>query len=264
MRIQNSKSWVKYSFGNAVLGSSALLLTAFVLRYAVQPLIEPYAPFHFFIVACLFIAYRYGYQLAFLATLISAFLGSFFFVKPYFTLGPASVSDVIQFLNFTFVTMIAILIIEKLQRSVYAHHMVSKIMESRHKISLYRENDRIYFSKSNNEAWAVLDEILTDFDDIILMQYGDNSVKLEPLFMALTLSQQPVMSEQEWQPLIHPEDRTLLLFKLSQPIGKSGQVDEFALRFMQHETACAYAVALESFVFLGKPLRILRLAVSAS
>jgi len=263
MRIQNSKSWVKYSFGDAVLGSSALLLSAFVVRYTLQPLIEPYAPFHFFIVACLFIAYRYGYQLAFFATLVSAFLGSFFFVKPYFTLGPASVTDVIQFLNFTFVTMIAILIIEKLQRTVYAHRMVSKIMESRHKISLYRENDRIYFAKSNNEAWAVLDEILTDFDDMILIQYGENGVKLEPLFMALTLSQQPVMSEQEWQSLIHREDVELLLLKLSQPIGKSGQVDEFALRFMQHENAMAYAVALESFLFLGKPLRILRLTASS-
>jgi hypothetical protein len=262
MRIQNSKSWVKYSFGDAVLGSVALLLGAFVVRYALQPWLEPYAPFHFFIVACLFIAYLYGYQLALIATLISALVGSFFFVKPYFTLGPAAVSDVIQFINFTSVTAISVLIIEKLQRTIYARQMVLKIMESRHKISLYRENDRIYFSKSNNEAWAVLDEILTDFDDIILLQYGTGGVKLEPLFMALTLSNQPILSSEEWQSLIHPEDMGLLLFKLSQPIAKSGQMDEFALRFTQHENAVTYKVALESFVFLGKPLRILRLAAS--
>ena len=253
---------MKYSFGDAVLGSVALLLGAFVVRYALQPWLEPYAPFHFFIVACLFIAYLYGYQLALIATLISALAGSFFFVKPYFTLGPAAVSDVIQFINFTSVTAISVLIIEKLQRTIYARQMVLKIMESRHKISLYRENDRIYFSKSNNEAWAVLDEILTDFDDIILLQYGTGGVKLEPLFMALTLSNQPILSSEEWQSLIHPEDMGLLLFKLSQPIAKSGQMDEFALRFTQHENAVTYKVALESFVFLGKPLRILRLAAS--
>jgi Domain of unknown function (DUF4118) len=259
MRIQNSKSWVKYSFGNAVLGSFTLLLSAFILRYLLQPVIEPYAPFHFFIVACLFIAYLYGYVLALLAVLVSAFLGSFFFVKPYFTLGPASVSDVIQFLNFTSVTVVAILIIEKLQRTIYGREMVLKIMDSRHKISLYRENDRIYFAKSNNEAWAVLDEILTDFDDLILIQYGSGGVKLEPLFMALTLCQQPVLSADEWQALLHPEDLALLLIKLTQPIIKSGEVSEFSIRFIQNSNNVAYNVALESFVFLGKPLRILRL-----
>jgi hypothetical protein len=80
--------------------------------------------------------------------------------------------------------------------------------------------------------------------------------------MALTLSNQPILSSEEWQSLIHPEDMGLLLFKLSQPIAKSGQMDEFALRFTQHENAVTYKVALESFVFLGKPLRILRLAAN--
>jgi Domain of unknown function (DUF4118) len=260
MRIQNSKSWVKYSFSEAVQGSLLLLLSAFVVRYALHPLIEPYAPFHFFIVACLVIAYRYGYLIAIVSTLISALLGSYFFVKPYFTYGPASVSDVIQFLNFSFVTVIAILIIEKLQRTIYGREMVLKIMGSRHKISLYRENDRIYFAKSNNEAWAMLDEILTNFDDLILIQYGSAAVKLEPLFMALTLCQQPVLTVDEWQALLHPEDLAVLLAKLNQPIIKSGEVSEFSIRFIQNNSSVPYAVAIESFVFLGKPLRILRLA----
>ena len=238
------------------------MICAFVIRYVLQPFLEPYAPFHFFIVACLFIAYLYGYRLALVATLVSAFLGSFFFVEPYFTLGPAAVSDVIQFLNFTCVTAIAILIIEKLQRTVYARLMVLKIMASRHKISLYRENDRIYFSKSNNEAWAVLDELLTNFDDIILIQYGLGNVKLEPLFLALTSSTDPVLTADEWQSLVHPEDLDQLLSKLMRPVSKSGEVAIFSLRFSTQSDSPAYLVELESFVFLGKPLRILRLTAS--
>ena len=238
------------------------MICAFVIRYVFQPFLEPYAPFHFFIVACLFIAYLYGYRLALVATLVSATLGSFFFVKPYFTLGPATVSDVIQFLNFTCVTAIAILIIEKLQRTVYARQMVLKIMESRHKISLYRENDRIYFSKSNNEAWAVLDELLTNFDDIILIQYGLGNVKVEPLFLALTSSSDSVLTADEWQSLVHPEDLDQLLSQLMQPVSKSGEVAVFPLRFSTQPDAPANSVELESFVFLGKPLKILRLAAS--
>jgi len=51
---------------------------AFLIRYLLQPYIEPYAPFHFFIVACLFISYLYGYKLALIATVISSLLGSYF------------------------------------------------------------------------------------------------------------------------------------------------------------------------------------------
>lgn len=260
MRIQNSKSWVKYSFGDAVLGSFALLLSAFFIRFVLQALIEPYAPFHFFIVACLFIAYLYGYQMALVATLISAFLGSFFFVKPYFTLGPAAVTDVIQFVNFTSVTVISILIIEKLQRTVYARQMVLKIMESRHRISLYRENDRIYFSKKDNEAWAILEEMLTSFDDIVLLQFDGASVKLEPLFFALAKTGQTLLTADEWQALVHPDDLAMLFANLAQPVVNSGGVFTFNLRFSMQADATSHKVQLESFVFLGKPLKILRLA----
>jgi len=260
MRIQNSKSWVKYSFGNAALGSFAFLLMAFIIRYALQPLIEPYAPFHFFIVACLFIAYLYGYRWALLATLISAQVGSFFFVHPYFTFGPVALTDMIQFLDFTFVTVISIAIIEKLQSTIYARQMVLKIMASRQKISLYRENDRLYFSKKNNEAWAILEEMLTQFDDIILLRFGNADVKLEPLFMALTLCKQPILAADEWQLFIHPDDLESLLERLNQPIEKSNDVHKLQIRFSSEPQAMPHEVVIESFVFLGKPLKILRLS----
>jgi K+-sensing histidine kinase KdpD len=263
MLIQNSKSWVKYSFGDAVRGTVAMLLGAFIIRYALQPWIEPYAPFHFFIVACLFIAYLYGYQLALTATLVSAFLGSFFFVKPYFTLGPTVVTDVIQFVNFSSVTVISILIIERLQRTVYARQMVLKIMESRHKISLYRENDRIYFSKKSSEAWTILEEMLTSFDDLVLLQYDNASVKLEPLFYELAGAAPTLSARDAWQALLPPDDLAVLLANLAQPVAHSGNALALTLRFTAQADGVSYPVKLESFIFLGKPLKILRLAKDA-
>jgi K+-sensing histidine kinase KdpD len=258
MRIQNSKSWVRFSFQQSVLGAALMLGCAFLIRYALQPYIEPYAPFHFFIVACLFIAYLYGYKLALAATVISAFLGSYFFVKPYFTLGPASMSDVIQFVNFSFVTFISVLIIERLQRTAYARDMMLKIMESRHKITLYRENDRIYFSKKNSDAWAILEEILTDFDDIILLQFAQASVKLEPLFFTLANSVQHVTDEMHWRSLVHPEDLAVLVSRLAAPVHVAGETLNFTLRFVHQITNEPCAVQLESYSFMGQPLKILR------
>ena len=236
-----------------------MLGVAFLIRYVLQPYIEPYAPFHFFIVACLFIAYLYGYKLALVATVISALLGSYFFVKPYFTLGPASVSDVIQFFNFAFVTAISVLLIERLQRTAYARDMMLKIMESRHKITLYRENDRIYFSKKNSEAWAILEEILTDFDDIILLQFAQAPVKLEPLFLALTHSTEPVLDEAQWQSLIHPDDVKVLMSRLAAPVRTVGETENFTLRFVKQVAPAPCAVQMESYSFMGQPLKILRI-----
>ena len=259
MRIQNSKSWVRFSFQESVLGAGLMLGAAFLIRYALQPYIEPYAPFHFFIVACLFIAYLYGYKLAVIATLISSFLGSYFFVKPYFTLGPASVSDVIQFFNFSFVTFVSILLIERLQRTAYARDMTLKIMDSRHKITLYRENDRIYFSKKNSEAWAILEEILTDFDDIILLQFAQAPVKLEPLFLTLANSAQRLENEAQWQSLLHPEDLDGLMSRLAAPVRAIGETENFTLRFVNQTTSAPCAVQMESYSFMGQPLKILRI-----
>ena len=262
MRIQNSKLWVKYSFGTAVQGSVAVLLCACLIRYVLQPFIEPYAPFHFFIVACLFIGYWYGYQLALVATLISAAIGNYFFVKPYFEFGPMVMTDVIQIINFASVTVISVLIIEKLQRTAYARHIAFRIMESRQKIMLYRENERLYFSKKSNESWAILDEMLTDFDDIILLQWGIGAVKVEPLFLALSHAPRPILAADEWQTLMHPEDLGWLLSGLDEPVLKSGAVDVMTLRFSTDADAAPCQVALEAFVFLGKPLKILRLTDS--
>ena len=251
---------MKFSFDQAVAGSALILLLAFAIRYVLQPLIEPYAPFHFFIVACLFIAYLYGYQFALLATFISAGLGSFFFVKPYFSFGVTTTSDIIQFINFATVTVISVFIIEGLQRTIYARQMVLKIMESRHKIALFRENDRIYFSKKNSEAWSILEELLTEFDDIIFLKFAGGNIKPEPLFLALAESEQTVLPDDAWQELIHPDDLPVLLTYLDEAAQKPGSVRVFDLRFSQKPNADPFRVQLESYEFLGKPLKILRLS----
>jgi hypothetical protein len=169
------------------------------------------------------------------------------------------VSDVIQFFNFSFVTVVSIALIEHLQRTAYARDMMIKIMNSRHKITLYRENDRIYFSKKNSEAWAILEEILTDFDDILLLQFGQAPVKLEPLFLTLANSPPLVSRETPWQSLVHPEDLAVLLSCLAAPVRVAGETANFTLRFVHQVTDAPCAVQMEAYSFMGQPLKILRI-----
>jgi K+-sensing histidine kinase KdpD len=231
---------------------------AFVARMLLHPYIEPYAPFHFFIVACLFIAYFFGYKLALIGVLISALIGNYFFIRPYVQFGPISTTDLIQFFTFSSVSVIAIYVIEQLQRTAYARNMVVKIMKSRHKISLQRENDRLYFAKKQNQAWAILEGILTNFDEIILLKYGTANIRLEHLFLGLAHSPKHVLAQDEWLTLVHPDDAAQLQAALEAKLSLSPQ--RLSLRFTRDPSLTAYDVIVESNLFMDKALKIVRLS----
>ena len=93
MRIKNSKSWVSYSLSESIAYASLILLIAFLIRLGLHQTIEPDAPFHCFIVACILIALLYGYKLALVGILVSTLLGGYFFIKPYNTFGIPESTD---------------------------------------------------------------------------------------------------------------------------------------------------------------------------
>lgn len=124
-----------------VRDSFLIVLVAFFIRYALQNVIQPYAVFHFFIVACVIVAIRYGYKAAFLSLIASHLLGSYFFVKPYGQFGEITTSDLIQAFNFFFVTTVSIIVIEKLQRTVYSQKLLIQVMKDRQRSLLYRKNE---------------------------------------------------------------------------------------------------------------------------
>lgn len=258
MRIKNSKFWVGYSLTQSVVYSLLLLGIAFIARVLLHPYIEPYAPFHFFIVACLFIAYFFGYKLALIGAFISALVGNYFFIRPYVQFGPISTTDLIQFFTFALVAVIAIYVIEQLQRTAYARNMVVKIMKSRHKISLQRENDRLYFAKKQNQSWAILEGILTNFDEIVLIKYGSANVRLEPLFLELAHSPKHVLAQDEWLTLLHADDAAQLQAALDASHAPSPH--PLSLRFSRDPHQIAHAVIVESNLFMNKTLKIVRLA----
>jgi K+-sensing histidine kinase KdpD len=141
MKFKNARLWVQHTPLVAARDTFLILLAAFLLRYGLHEVIQPYAVFHFFIVACIIVAVRYGYKMAFMCLIASHFLGTYFFVKPYGELGIITTSDLIQAFNFFFVTAISILVIEKLQRVIYAQKLLIKVMQDRQRSMMYRKNE---------------------------------------------------------------------------------------------------------------------------
>lgn len=261
MEIKNSKNWVKFSQEQAFLGTCFITLVAFVIRYVLHPYIEPYAVFHFFIVGCLLIQYLYGYKFSVFSILISVGLGNYFFVPPYGTFDEISHKDLIVSLNFAVVTGVAVAFMESLRRSVYARELLLKVMESRHKISLHRENDRIFYAKKTSEAWAILEELLTDFDKIILIKFGDADYKLEPLFYKLAQSVELHEPVENWQSGVALEDVSVLSGHLEGLDANAKNTVFFSVGFCKTPHVFErYPVVVERFTFMGKSLSVLKLA----
>lgn len=139
MKIKNSKNWVNVPVFERFYKSALILFICFALRYFLHPYIEPYAPFHAFIVGCILISYLYGIIFAILSIIASVVIGGYFFVKPYQVFGTFyenNPTDWIQFVNFSLVSLAASLFIEKLQSSLYEKELMVKIMLSRYRIEL--------------------------------------------------------------------------------------------------------------------------------
>lgn len=159
MKFKNAKYWVKHTPLIAIRDSLAILLIAFLLRYSLHSLVAPHIPFHFFLIACLIIAFRYGYLLSFVALFSGAALGEYFFIPPYNQFEIPTADDAIVIITFLFVTTFGIYFIEKLQRINYSQNLLIKIMSDQHRTELFKQNELLLRIKelSNNQSHSTIE-----------------------------------------------------------------------------------------------------------
>lgn len=260
MQIKNAKNWSPFSRRQSWLGTIALIFFAFSIRYLLQPVIAPYAVFHFFIVACLVIQFRYGYVYSVFGVAASVLLGEYYFVKPYGSFDELATKDIIISLNFVLVIGAAIFFMEKLQRSVYERDLIMRALDSRQRISLYAENDRIFFAQKSSQVWSILEELLNDFDQILVIRYGEQDYKLEPALLKLTQQWDLIGQPNAWLRCVKEEQRECVTQRLLQPKARVGDPREFDLSLSDvHGIWHSMKVSVEYYDFMGKPLSILRL-----
>jgi hypothetical protein len=81
----------------------------------------------------------------------STVIGLYFFVAPFSELGLPTFSDIILTITFLVVTLSAIIVIEILQRIIYKQKLLIKVMNDRHRSSLFRLNELIFEIKNTQE-----------------------------------------------------------------------------------------------------------------
>lgn len=133
MQIKNVKHWADsgpkaYFF--ALLG----IFLAFCVRYSLHGFLQGSMPMTFFIINTVVIALLYGYKPSLLTVVISVPLASFFFVPPFDSYLLPTAQDAFLFCSYIFIALIAVVIIEWLQRERYRAVLISKVSDSRYRL----------------------------------------------------------------------------------------------------------------------------------
>lgn len=257
MHFKNSVRWQRYTLGQAWIGTVLIVVAALLARLALDPILKPYAVFHLFIVACFLVQFLFGFRFALVAMLLSMVLGEYYLVAPHGLFDQVSVQDIILDINFLLVTGAGTAIMERLQRATYAQKLMIKVMESRHKISLVRDNDRLFYARRSNETWAILEELIVDADRNLFYRYGGDDYKISPLFYRLATRLALTQAAAEWDSAVHPED----VAAIRERLGNDRELGPFDIRLLQADGQAVPArVVIDHFRFMGKHLSVLKLA----
>jgi hypothetical protein len=256
--MKNARSWSP--FPRIVAFGAAALVTAlaFGIRYLIHTWVEPYAAFQAFVFACIVSEYYFGIGPALLSLVMGGLLGTFYFIRPYQTFGSMITrSDIIVTGNFVLVSLFVIVLIEVLRRTLYANQLLLKVSQSRHRISLYRENDRLFLSQKSADTAALVKRLLSRLDRTLLLQLDDERFYPQALLYRLAPSlESRVANRAHWLEAFHPEDRSSLDAAFANLRSDPHARPVISARI--GDAAHASLLVLERLEFEGVPATVLR------
>lgn len=228
MDIQNTRNWVRFGLSQQLAGTLAITLLAFLIRLSLQPVLQPYGVFHFFIVASLLVQYLFGYRMALIAVVLSLALGEVFFVAPFGEFTHLEDKDLILSLNFVLVILPAIFLVEKLQRSLYGRELLAQVNATRMLVALRRENDRIYFGKKADFSSDLIQSMLGRFEQLLFVKTPAHAVMRGPAFFQIIANGSS--GNGEWPDCIDPQDWQDICQPLAEPGWQAKrQMRDFAI-----------------------------------
>jgi K+-sensing histidine kinase KdpD len=129
MKILNSKRWAKsgpQAYFLAIFG----VFVAFSIRSSLHGFLQGNIPMTFFIMNTILIALFYGYLPSLLTIVLSVPLAFFFFVPPFGSFDMPTAQDGFVFASYILIALIAVGIVEWLQRERYKAELTSRVSSS--------------------------------------------------------------------------------------------------------------------------------------
>ncbi|QWD65030.1 DUF4118 domain-containing protein [Polynucleobacter sp. MWH-UH2A] len=129
MKILNSRRWAK-SGAEAYFFAVFGVFVAFCIRFSLHGFLQANIPMTFFILNTIVIALFYGYVPSILTIVLSVPLAFFFFVPPFDSFDVPTPQDGFVFASYILIALIAVGIVEWLQRERYKADLTSRVSNS--------------------------------------------------------------------------------------------------------------------------------------
>jgi K+-sensing histidine kinase KdpD len=169
MEVQNARRWAPRG-KRAWLAAAAALAIASGLRLLLHPLIGPIMPGTAFCIAASLVEYYFGLAPALTVMLLGLGIADYLFVPPYATIAVFDREDVILLVSYPLVTLLVILLVERLRRAQFRAELIASVAQSRYEMLLRHDNERMLARRAVDETHRLLRHLSHHHKTFILIQ----------------------------------------------------------------------------------------------
>lgn len=153
--------------------AAGALVLALAVRLALHPLLGPVMPGTAFAIAAVLVEYYLGLAPALSVMLLGLAIADFLFVPPYGSLDDFLVierGDVVLVISYPLVTLLVLVLVERLRRAQYRAGLVTSVAQSRYEMLLRQDNERALARRAVDETHRLLRYLAQHQQELILIK----------------------------------------------------------------------------------------------
>lgn len=121
-----------------------------------HPFIGPFLPGTAFCIAASLVEYFLGLVPALTVMLLGLGIADYLFVPPYATITVFNQADAVLLISYPLVTLLVIILIERLRRSQFRAELIASVAQSRYEMLLRHDNERMLARRAVDETHRLL------------------------------------------------------------------------------------------------------------
>ncbi|MFM0054220.1 DUF4118 domain-containing protein [Paraburkholderia phytofirmans] len=169
MEVQNARRWAPRGT-RAWLTAAAALAIAAGVRLLLHPFIGPFLPGSAFCIAASLVEYFFGLAPALTVMLLGLCIADYLFVPPYADITVFDRADLALLISYPLVTLLVIVLIERLRRSQFRAELIASVAQSRYEMLLRHDNERMLARRAVDETHRLLRHLSHHHKTFIFIQ----------------------------------------------------------------------------------------------
>lgn len=145
-----------------------------------HPFIGPFLPGTAFCIAASLIEYFFGLAPALVVMLLGLCIADYLFVPPYAVITVFDRADLILLISYPLVTLLVIVLIERLRRSQFRAELIASVAQSRYEMLLRHDNERLLARRAVDETHRLLRHLSHHHRTFIFIQALERNALQQP------------------------------------------------------------------------------------